>query len=173
AFAVLVMLAVATGGVVELVPGIVAHKEVPLAANGRPTVVPYTPLELEGRDIYVREGCYVCHSQMIRPFRTDIARFDPTPGAGPSRPEESMYDHPFQWGSKRTGPDLAREGGQKTDQWHWLHMLNPRNVSGPASNMPGFPWLGTDKVAFAATPAKLRTMRRLGVPYGDAEIARA
>src|SRR5262249_31267922 len=144
--------------------------EVPLAANGRPTAVPYTPLELEGRDIYVREGCYVCHTQMIRPFRAEIARFDPLGHGGASRPEDSVYDHPFQWGSKRTGPDLAREGGQKSDDWHWLHMIDPRKISGEGSNMPAFPWLARDKVALSATPAKMRTMRRLGVPYDDAQI---
>ena len=161
AFAVLVMLAVVVGGVVELLPGIVAHKQVPLSANGEPTVKPYSVLELEGRDVYVREGCYVCHSQMIRPFRAELLRF-----GEPSRAEESTYDHPFQWGSRRVGPDLAREGGRRNNTWHYTHMLQPRDMF-PESNMPAYPWLKTAQVPFEQTPAKVRTMRKLGVPYTE------
>src|SRR5690606_21021303 len=169
AFSVLVVVAVAAGGLVELVPGIWVRKEVPRAVDGSVAVRPYTALELEGRDVYVSEGCYVCHSQMIRPFRSEVLRY----GGDPSRIEESMWDHPFQWGSKRTGPDLAREGVTRPDVvWHWQHMLDPRATS-PGSNMPAYPWLATDKVAWQATANKLRAMQRLGVPYTDEDIASA
>jgi cytochrome c oxidase cbb3-type subunit I/II len=125
---------------------------------------PYSPLELAGRDLYVREGCYNCHSQMIRPFRHETLRY----GAF-SRAEEYVYDHPFQWGSKRTGPDLHRVGGKYPNLWHYQHLLDPRSTS-PGSNMPNYPWLKTDRTDFARLPGKLDAMRKLGVPYTDAQI---
>ncbi|MEZ5966969.1 MAG: cytochrome-c oxidase, cbb3-type subunit I [Planctomycetota bacterium] len=167
AFTVLVTLGVVAGGVVELLPGIVLHREVPVALDGSVAVKPYTALELEGRDIYVSEGCYVCHSQMIRPFRSEKMRY-----GDPSRIEESMWDHPFQWGSKRTGPDLARIGLKYDSLWHYQHMLDPRSTS-PESNMPPFPWLAEDVVDAAFTTKKLKAMKSLGVPYTDEEIAGA
>ncbi len=164
AFSLLVALAVLAGGLVELLPGIVLEKKVPMTAAGDYAVAPYTPLELEGRDIYVREGCYTCHSQMIRPFRAEWQRY-----GEPSRIEESMWDHPFQWGSKRTGPDLARVGGKSNHAWHYRHMIDPREVS-IGSNMPAYPWLLDDRVDLSLTPFKLKSMRALGVPYTDADI---
>ena len=121
--------------------------------------VPYTPLELAGRDIYVTEGCYNCHSQMIRTMVPDVMRYGDY-----SRLGESIYDHPFQWGSRRTGPDLAREGGLRSDDWHYFHMLNPRDVS-PGSNMPNYPWLFTKRTKVEQLVPKINAMRRLGVPY--------
>ncbi len=168
AFTVLVVLAVVAGGVVELVPGIVLQKNVPLTTSGAYAVAPYTPLELEGRDIYVSEGCYVCHSQMIRPFREEKMRY-----GDPSRIEESMWDHPFQWGSKRTGPDLAREGlSGNNASWHYLHMIDPRSVR-PKSNMPSYHWLADEDVYVDGTPDKIKAMKALGVPYDKARIAGA
>ncbi len=167
AFSLLVGLAILVGGIVELVPGLVLEQKVPVTADGRARAAPYTALELEGRDVYVSEGCYVCHSQMIRPFVDELLRY-----GEPSRLEESMYDRPFQWGSKRTGPDLAREGGRRTDDWHWRHMIEPRSMS-EGSVMPAYPWLRTTKVDVAGTGLKLKVMKRLGVPYTDAEIANA
>ncbi|MHC5066152.1 MAG: cytochrome-c oxidase, cbb3-type subunit II, partial [Planctomycetota bacterium] len=167
AFTFLVVLALVAGGIVELLPGIIIDKEVPRAANGEIAVMPYTALELEGRDVYVREGCYVCHSQMIRPFRSEKLRY-----GDPSRIEESMWDHPFQWGSKRTGPDLARVGGTKDNLWHYEHMIDPRSVS-PDSNMPSYPWLLADQVDLQDTPGKLHAMQALGVPYSDEQIESA
>ncbi|MFP5505607.1 MAG: cytochrome-c oxidase, cbb3-type subunit II, partial [Gammaproteobacteria bacterium] len=128
---------------------------------------PYTPLQLEGRDIYIREGCYVCHSQMIRPFRAETERYGHYSVAG-----EFVYDHPFQWGSKRTGPDLARVGGRYSDDWHRVHLINPRDVV-PESNMPGFPWLERNVLDGKHTAKKLEVLRTLGVPYTDADIAGA
>jgi cytochrome c oxidase cbb3-type subunit I/II len=175
AFTILVTMSVVAGGVIELLPGIMIHKEVPLAADGQLAVQPYTALELEGRDVYVSEGCYVCHSQMVRPFRSEALRYG-RPGflnEAPSRIEESMWDHPFQWGSKRTGPDLAREGyAGKSALWHYQHMSDPRSTS-DGSNMPGYPWLATDAVDFEFTGNKLKAMKTLGVPYTDAQIASA
>ncbi len=174
AFTLLVALAILTGGIVEMIPGIIIQKDVPLTASGELSVKPYTALELQGRDIYVSEGCYLCHTQMIRPFRSEYLRY-----GEPSRIEESMWDHPFQWGSKRTGPDLARighslSGGDKyDDMWHYKHMIDPRSISGPESNMPPFPWLATDKVDVAGTPGKMKALKALGVPYGDDQIASA
>jgi cytochrome c oxidase cbb3-type subunit I/II len=124
-------------------------------------VKPYTPLELEGRDIYVREGCYTCHSQMIRPFRSETARYGEYSKAG-----EFVYDHPFQWGSKRTGPDLAREGGKYPDSWHYNHMLEPNSMS-PGSIMPTYSWLLDDDFDAAGIAAKIRAMQTLGVPYPE------
>ena len=126
---------------------------------------PYTPLQLAGRDIYQREGCYNCHSQMIRPFRAETERYGPYSVAG-----EFVYDHPFQWGSKRTGPDLHRVGGKYSDEWHRLHLEGPRDVV-PESNMPAYPWLTRSMIDPASVPPRLTAMKRLGVPYTDAEIA--
>ncbi len=157
------LVAVAIGGVLELVPTFLVKSNVPTIAS----VKPYTPLELQGRDIYVREGCYTCHSQMIRPFRDEVARYGEYSKAG-----EFVYDHPFQWGSKRTGPDLAREGGKYPDSWHYNHMLDPRSMS-PGSIMPNYPWLFKNDLDTEITPAKIRAMQTLGVPYekGYDEVA--
>jgi len=128
---------------------------------------PYSPLRLEGRDVYVREGCYLCHSQMIRPFRAETERYGHYSVAG-----EFVYDRPFLWGSKRTGPDLARVGGRYSDEWHRVHLTNPRDVV-PASIMPGFPWLAETKLDPSGIQRKLRVLRTLGDPYTDQEIADA
>jgi cytochrome c oxidase cbb3-type subunit I/II len=149
------LIAVAIGGVLEMVPTFLVKSNVPTIT----AVKPYTPLELQGRDIYIREGCYNCHSQMIRPFRDEVARYGEYSKAG-----EFVYDHPFQWGSKRTGPDLARIGGKYPDSWHYNHMLDPRIMS-PGSIMPAYPWLLDDKIDTATTGAKIRAMQTLGVPY--------
>ncbi|MEP7317986.1 MAG: cytochrome-c oxidase, cbb3-type subunit I, partial [Panacibacter sp.] len=148
------LIAVAIGGLLELVPTFLIKSNVPTIAS----VKPYTPLELQGRDIYVREGCYTCHSQMIRPFRDEVARYGEYSKAG-----EFVYDHPFQWGSKRTGPDLARIGGKYPDSWHYNHMFDPRIMS-PGSIMPAYPWLMDNKLDTSSTPAKIRAMQTLGVP---------
>jgi cytochrome c oxidase cbb3-type subunit 2 len=161
--AILVILVISVGGLVEIVP-LFFLKETTEPVKG---LKPYTALQLEGRDIYVREGCYVCHSQMIRPFRAETERYGHYSVAG-----EFVYDHPFQWGSKRTGPDLARVGGRYSDDWHRVHLTNPRLVV-PESNMPGFPWLSENMVDSKGTPAKLKAMKTLGVPYSEAEIAAA
>jgi cytochrome c oxidase cbb3-type subunit I/II len=152
---VISLIVVAIGGVLELVPTFLIKSNVPTITS----VQPYTPLELQGRDIYVREGCYTCHSQMIRPFRDEVARYGEYSKAG-----EFVYDHPFQWGSKRTGPDLAREGGKYPHSWHYNHMMDPRIMS-PGSIMPAYPWLLDNKIDTASTPAKIRAMQTLGVPY--------
>jgi cytochrome c oxidase cbb3-type subunit I/II len=149
------LIVVAIGGAIEMVPTFLVKSNVPTIAS----VQPYTPLELQGRDIYVREGCYTCHSQMIRPFRDEVARYGEYSKAG-----EFVYDHPFQWGSKRTGPDLAREGGKYPDSWHYNHMMDPRIMS-PGSIMPSYSWLLDDKIDTASTPAKIRAMQKMGVPY--------
>ena len=176
AFCVLTLLAVLVGGVIELVPGLVLDKKVPMTASGEQAVKPYTALELTGRDLYVREGCYLCHSQMIRPFRSEQVRYQcNVPGFvdGPSRIEESMWDHPFQWGSKRTGPDLARIGTKGVkESWHWQHMGDPRSMV-PQSNMPNFPWLYERTADAAIAQDKMAVLKKLGVPYTDAEIAGA
>ncbi|OSI17989.1 cytochrome-c oxidase, cbb3-type subunit II [Neisseria dentiae] len=130
-------------------------------------VKPYSALQVAGRDIYVREGCYNCHSQMIRPFRAETERYGHYSVGG-----ESVYDRPFQWGSKRTGPDLARVGGRYSDEWHRLHLLNPRDVV-PESNMPAFPWLARNKVDAEATVQHMKALRAIGTPYSDEEIAKA
>jgi cytochrome c oxidase cbb3-type subunit 2 len=160
---VLIALVISVGGLVEIVP-LYFSSEVTTAAPG---VKPYSALQLEGRDIYIREGCYNCHSQMVRPLRAETERYGHYSLAG-----ESVYDHPFQFGSKRTGPDLARVGGRYSDEWHRVHLTNPRDVV-PESNMPTYGWLAGRKVDAELTPAKLRLMRRLGVPYTDAQIASA
>jgi len=160
---VLVAIVISFGGLVEIIP-LTQQSEVTKPAPG---VTPYSALQLEGRDIYLREGCYTCHSQMIRPLRGEVERYGHYSLAG-----ESVYDHPFQFGSKRTGPDLARVGGKYTDEWQRLHLINPRDLV-PESNMPGFPWLAERKVDASLTPAKMRALRKVGVPYTDAEIAAA
>jgi cytochrome c oxidase cbb3-type subunit 2 len=161
--ALLVILVISVGGLVEIVP-LFFLKSTTEPVEG---LMPRTALELEGRDIYTREGCYVCHSQMIRPFRAETERYGHYSVAG-----EFVYDHPFQWGSKRTGPDLARVGGRYSDDWHRVHLINPRDVV-PESNMPGFPWLAENTLDGALTAKKMETMRTLGVPYTDADIAGA
>lgn len=149
------LVAVAIGGAIEMIPTFLIKSNIPTIA----AVKPYTPLELQGRDIYIREGCYLCHSQMVRPFRDEVARYGEYSKAG-----EFVYDHPFQWGSKRTGPDLARIGGKYPDSWHYNHMLDPRSMS-PGSIMPTYPWLLDNPIDTAITPAKIRAMQTLGVPY--------
>jgi cytochrome c oxidase cbb3-type subunit 2 len=160
---VLILLAVSFGGLVEIVP-LFFQKSTTEPVTG---VKPYTPLQLAGRDVYIREGCYNCHSQMIRPFRAETLRYGHYSVAG-----ESVYDHPFQWGSKRTGPDLARVGGKYSDEWHRVHMNNPRDVV-PESNMPEYPWLLKNMVDAAQVPANMSALRKVGVPYTDEEIAKA
>src|ERR1700739_5173359 len=160
---VLIAVVISVGGLVEIVP-LYFSSQVTTPAPG---VKPYTALQLEGRDIYIREGCYNCHSQMIRPLRAETERYGHYSLAG-----ESVYDHPFQCGSKRTGPDLARVGGRYSDEWHRVHLSNPRDVV-PESNMPTYAWLVDDPIDANLTPEKLRLMRKLGVPYTDADIAGA
>ena len=160
---VLVILVVAVGGLVEIVP-LYFQRSVTEPVAG---LKPYTPLQLTGRDIYIREGCYNCHSQMVRPFRAEVERYGHYSVAG-----EFVYDHPFQWGSKRTGPDLHRVGGRYSDEWHRLHLLDPRSVV-PESNMPAYPWLIRTGANADDIEAKMRALRRVGVPYQDAEIAGA
>jgi cytochrome c oxidase cbb3-type subunit II len=160
---VLILVTVAIGGIVEIVP-LYFQRSTTEAAAG---VKPYTALQLAGRDIYVREGCYNCHSQMIRPFRSETLRYGPYSTAG-----EFVYDRPFQWGSKRTGPDLHRVGGKYSDEWQRLHLINPRDLV-PESNMPAYPWLERAAVDAAEMPTKLTVLRRLGVPYSDAEVGAA
>lgn len=154
---------ISVGGLVEIVP-LYFSSQITTPAPG---VKPYTALELEGRDIYLREGCYNCHSQMVRPLRAETERYGHYSLAG-----ESVYDHPFQFGSKRTGPDLARVGGRYSDEWHRVHLSNPRDVV-PESNMPAYAWLATRKIDASLTPRKLKLMRELGVPYTDQDIAQA
>ena len=160
---ILTAIVISVGGLVEIVPLYFTG----MVTEPAPGVRPYPALEVEGRDIYVREGCYLCHSQMIRPLRAETERYGHYSLAG-----ESVYDHPFQFGSKRTGPDLARVGGRYSDEWHRVHLNNPRDVV-PESNMPGFPWLATSKLDADGTAAKLRALRTVGVPYSDADIAGA
>jgi cytochrome c oxidase cbb3-type subunit 2 len=156
---VFVLLVVSVGGLVEIVP-LFFQKSTTQPVAG---LKPYTPVQLSGRDIYLREGCYNCHSQMIRPFRAETERYGHYSVAG-----EFVYDHPFQWGSKRTGPDLHRVGGRYSDEWHRVHLLNPRDVV-PESNMPAYYWL--DKPLDGSDiEAKMRALRLVGVPYTDAEI---
>ena len=159
------LIMVGIGGALEIIPTFLIKSNIPTIA----AVKPYTPLELQGRDIYVREGCYLCHSQMVRPFRDEVARYGEYSKAG-----EFVYDHPFQWGSKRTGPDLARIGGKYPDSWHYNHMLEPQSMS-PGSIMPSYSWLLDDPIDTAITPAKIRAMQTLGVPYpaGYDQVANA
>lgn len=160
---VLVLLTVAVGGLVEIVP-LFFQKSTTEPVKG---LAPYTALQLSGRDIYVREGCYNCHSQMIRPFRAETERYGHYSVAG-----EFVYDRPFQWGSKRTGPDLHRVGGRYSDEWHRIHLTNPRDVV-PESNMPNYPWLNDNILTGADIAKKLSVLRTLGHPYTDEQIAAA
>ncbi len=161
--AILVIIVISIGGLVEITPLFFLKSTIPPLENVRP----YTPLELEGRDIYIKEGCYNCHSQMIRPFRAETLRYGPY-----SKPAESRYDHPFQWGSKRTGPDLARIGGKYPDSWHVQHMKDPRSLV-PESIMPNYPWLEKTALDYSKIETKMRALRMVGVPYTDEEIAEA
>ncbi len=160
---VLILLVVAFGGLVEIVP-LFFQKSTTEPIKG---LMPYTALQLAGRDIYEREGCYNCHSQMIRPFRAETLRYGHYSVAG-----EFVYDHPFQWGSKRTGPDLHRVGGKYSDEWHRIHLTNPRDLV-PESIMPAYPWLEKTPVDAESMPSHMRALRRVGVPYTDADIAGA
>ncbi|HEY4583510.1 MAG TPA: cytochrome-c oxidase, cbb3-type subunit II [Lysobacter sp.] len=161
--AVLIAVVVSFGGLAEIVP-LMYQAE---AIEPLPGVKPYPALELAGRDVYVREGCYNCHSQMVRTLRFETERYGHYSLAG-----ESVYDRPFQWGSKRTGPDLARVGGRYSDDWHRVHMINPRDVV-PESNMPAFPWLETNALDGARITAHMKSLRAIGDPYTDADIAGA
>ena len=160
---VLILLVVAVGGIVEIVP-LFFQKSTTQPVTG---LKPYPALQLYGRDIYLREGCYNCHSQMIRPFRAETLRYGHYSVAG-----EFVYDHPFQWGSKRTGPDLHRVGGKYSDEWHRLHLNNPRDLV-PESNMPAYPWLEKNQVDPSVLAPRMTALRRVGVPYTDEEIAGA
>lgn len=160
---VLIIMVIAVGGLVEIVP-LFFQKSTTEAVKG---VVPYAPLQLMGRDIYLREGCYNCHSQMIRPFRAETLRYGHYSVAG-----EFVYDHPFQWGSKRTGPDLQRVGGKYSDEWHRIHLNNPRDVV-PESNMPAYSWLEKNALDPSDVEPRMKALRKVGVPYTDAQIAGA
>ncbi|MBL8289883.1 MAG: cytochrome-c oxidase, cbb3-type subunit II, partial [Rubrivivax sp.] len=160
---VLILLACAVGGIVEIVP-LFFQRSTTQPVEG---LKPYTPLQLVGRDVYIREGCYNCHSQMVRPFRAEALRYGPHSVAG-----EFVYDHPFQWGSKRTGPDLQRVGGRYSDEWHRTHLNNPRDLV-PESNMPAYPWLQTAGIDAASVAPRMVALRRVGVPYSDDEVAKA
>jgi cytochrome c oxidase cbb3-type subunit 2 len=160
---VLIVLVIAVGGLVEIVP-LFFQKSTTQPVEG---LKPYTALQVAGRDVYVREGCYNCHSQMIRPFQAETLRYGHYSLAG-----EFVYDRPFQWGSKRTGPDLHRVGGRYSDEWHRIHLINPRNVV-PESNMPAYPWLEKREADHASLPAKMKALRTLGAPYSDDEIAKS
>ncbi len=160
---VLILVTVAFGGLVEIVP-LFFQKSTTEPIAG---LQPYTPVQLAGRDVYLREGCYNCHSQMIRPFRAETLRYGHYSVAG-----ESVYDHPFQWGSKRTGPDLARVGGRYSNDWHRIHLIQPRDLV-PESIMPAYPWLENTLVDAEAIPSHMKALRTVGVPYTDAQIAGA
>lgn len=161
--AILVAVVISIGGLVEIVPLYFLPSTIPYVEG----VKPYTALQLEGRDIYIREGCYNCHSQMIRPFRAETERYGHY-----SLAAESMYDHPFQWGSKRTGPDLARVGGKYPDAWHVQHMEDPKSLV-PESVMPRYPWLKDAALDISLTRKKMQVMKKLGVPYADEDIEKA
>jgi len=161
--AIFIVLVVSIGGAVEILP-LIFSSNARVPAEG---VTPYPALQLAGRDVYIREGCYNCHSQMIRPFRSETERYGPYSVAG-----ESVYDRPFQWGSKRTGPDLARVGGRYSDDWHKVHLINPRDVV-PESNMPAYPWLLEATIDGELIQKKMRALQTLGDPYSDEEIAAA
>jgi len=161
--AILVVIVISLGGLAEIVP-LFFLKQTTEPVEG---LKPFAALELEGRDVYIREGCNTCHSQMIRPFRSETERYGHYSVAG-----ESVYEHPFLWGSKRTGPDLARVGGRYSDEWHRAHLYNPRDVV-PESNMPKFPWLFTAKLDGKYTAKKMEALRTVGVPYTDEDIAGA
>ncbi len=159
---VLITLVVAVGGLVEIVP-LFFQKSTTQPIEG---LKPYSALQIAGRDVYVKEGCYNCHSQMIRPFQAETLRYGPYSVAG-----EFVYDRPFQWGSKRTGPDLHRVGGRYSDEWHRVHLNNPRDVV-PESNMPAYPWLAEKTIDAEAIPTRMKALRILGAPYSDEEIAK-
>ncbi|MBI4695154.1 MAG: cytochrome-c oxidase, cbb3-type subunit II [Gammaproteobacteria bacterium] len=159
----LILVLITVGGLVQIVPLFFMHSTMEPVEG----VKPYTALQLTGRDVYIREGCYLCHSQMVRPFRAETERYGHYSLAG-----EFVYDHPFQWGSKRTGPDLQRVGGRYSDDWHRAHLNNPRDVV-PESIMPGYPWLEKDAANAADIAAKMKALRVVGVPYTDEEIAGA
>ena len=160
---ILIIITVSIGGLVQIVPLYFQQSTTEAVAG----LEPYSPLRLTGRDVYVREGCYLCHSQMIRPFRAETERYGHYSVAG-----EFVYDRPFQWGSKRTGPDLARVGGRYSDEWHRVHLNNPRDVV-PESIMPGYPWLETTAADASTIQKKLEVLRLLGAPYSDEDIANA
>jgi cytochrome c oxidase cbb3-type subunit 2 len=160
---ILIIGVISIGGLVQIIPLFFQDSLTQPVAGMKP----YSALRLEGRDIYIREGCYVCHSQMIRPFRAETERYGHYSVAG-----EFVYDRPFQWGSKRTGPDLHRVGGRYSDEWHRVHMINPRDVV-PESIMPGYPWLAENELDGSDIQAKMQTLRTLGVPYSDADIEAA
>ena len=160
---ILIVIVVSIGGIVQIVPLFFQHSLTEPVAG----LEPYSPLRLAGRDVYVREGCYLCHSQMIRPFRAETERYGHYSVAG-----EFVYDRPFQWGSKRTGPDLHRVGGRYSDEWHRVHLNNPRDVV-PESIMPGYPWLKETPADASAIQKKLEVLRLLGAPYSDADIENA
>ncbi len=160
---VLIVVVISFGGLAEILP--LMHQHATMA--DLPNVKPLTPLELEGRDVYIREGCHVCHTQMIRPLAWETERYGPY-----SRAAESKYEHPFLWGSKRTGPDLARIGRRYSDAWHRLHLHNPRDVV-PESNMPGYPWLEKTPVETELIEKKMRAFRLLGAPYSETDITQA
>ena len=160
---VLIVLVIAVGGLVEIVP-LFFQKSTTQPVEG---LKPYTALQIAGRDIYVKEGCYGCHSQMIRPFHAETMRYGHYSLAG-----EFVYDRPFQWGSKRTGPDLARVGGRYSDEWHRVHLNNPRDLV-PESNMPAYPWLERKEVNAEVLPGRMKALRTLGAPYTDEEIAKS
>lgn len=160
---ILTVLVVSVGGLLEIVP-LFFQKSTTTPVEG---LKPYDPVRLSGRDVYIREGCFLCHSQMIRPFRAETERYGHYSVAG-----EFVYDHPFQWGSKRTGPDLQRVGGRYSDEWHRAHLINPRDVV-PESNMPAFGWLANNPADAAGVAGKMSALRKVGVPYTDEEIAGA
>jgi cytochrome c oxidase cbb3-type subunit II len=160
---VLIVLTVSVGGLAEIVPLMTSAP----AVEPAPGVMPYKPLQLAGRDVYIREGCYNCHSQMVRPFRAETERYGHYSLAG-----ESVYDRPFQFGSKRTGPDLARVGARYSDEWHRVHLLNPRDLV-PESNMPNYPWLAGRRLDGAMVTRKIKTLRAMGDPYTDEDVAGA
>ncbi len=161
--AVGIALAISIGGMVEIIP-LMNQKA---AATPAPGLQLRTPLEVAGRDVYIREGCYNCHSQQVRKLAEEVLRYGPAATIG-----ESVYDHPFQWGSKRTGPDLSRVGGRYSDEWHRIHLLDPRDVV-PESNMPGYPWLADKTFEAGEVAAMMRALSRVGVPYTEADIAAA
>ena len=161
--AIFIVIVISIGGAVEILP-LIFSSDARTPIEG---IEPYPPLQLAGREIYIREGCYGCHSQMIRPFRSETERYGPYSVAG-----ESVYDRPFQWGSERTGPDLARVGGRYSDDWHRVHLINPRDVV-PESNMPGYPWLLEAEIDSELIQRKMRALQALGDPYSDEQIAGA
>jgi len=161
--AILIVVVISFGGLAEIIPLMLSRT----ASEPVEGLKPYTALQLEGRDIYIREGCNNCHSQMVRPFRAETERYGPYSVAG-----ETVWNHPFLFGSKRTGPDLARVGGRYSDEWHRVHLINPRDLV-PESNMPAYPWLAEAELDAGGTAAKMSAMKMLGVPYTEADIAGA